>query len=105
MEIVATLGPALYVLVSWAVGGKLLWLWHSTRELPELAFGSCFLIGSVSFIVFASLGPLVEAAPEWVWPVMSAGFAMVCAAAGAMYVATWRIFRTWQRRFPRPCFS
>lgn len=93
MQLAAIVGPALYVLMSWAVGVKLLRLWHRTREVPELAFGTCFLLGSVAFVVFASLGFLVEAAPKLLGPALATGFGLVCAASAAMYVATWRIFR------------
>ena len=46
MEIVGLFGFAAFVVTSFAVGFRLLWLGSQTRQVPELAIGGSFVLAS-----------------------------------------------------------
>jgi hypothetical protein len=98
MGVLGLLGFASFVLVSLAVGARLLALAWRTRELPEAVIGAAlFFGGGIGYALVVTglrvLGPGAEAAPA----VLAVGNACVHAGSLALAVGTWRIFRPGER--------
>jgi len=98
MGVLGLLGFASFVLVSLAVGARLLLLARRTRELPEAVIGAAlFFGGGVGYTLVVLglrvLGPGSEAAPA----ALLVGNAFVHGGSLALAVGTWRIFRPAER--------
>lgn len=98
MGVLGLLGFASFVLVSLAVGARLLALAWRTRELPEAVIGAALFFGggigyALVVIGLRVLGPGSEAAPA----ALVLGNACVHFGSLALGVGTWRIFRPGER--------
>jgi hypothetical protein len=91
------LGLAVQIVASAVVGVRLLRLAARTREVPELALGSAFvLLGTLGhpLAILARSGALT---PEAGAPLLAAALAAQDLACLGIYVMTWRTFRPAER--------
>jgi hypothetical protein len=109
METLAALGGGAFVLVSLAIGLRLMLLARGTGELPEFAVGSALLLlGGLGYPAFS----LARGVPDLgvLARVTLAAAGMACTVLGTSGIAffNWKVFRAdcaWGRRFFAALFA
>jgi hypothetical protein len=95
-------GFGIQVLACAAVGVRLLFLARRTREVPEIAFGLCFLLlGVVGYPVSVLARVHVLDSPGLEGKLLAVGLGAQNLACLALGVGTWRVFQPAWRWAPR----
>lgn len=94
MDALRGIGMAAFLVVSVAVGLRLLCLATRTRKLPELAIGAGFLLAGGLGYPLVFVPELFPGVPRDLhFPVAALGLLCFHLGAGSLWVAVWRIFR------------
>jgi hypothetical protein len=93
-QILVAAGNGLFILVSTAIGLRLLLLWRRTRELPEFLIGAGLLMPAVVTVPFAAFAGLSSPTVANIHiPTLSIGLLGVAASIALLMAFTWRVFR------------
>lgn len=90
--LVATLAS---LVASSVLGARLLRLAHRTREIPELAIGTSFIVaGVIGYVMMLMGNPGTPGlTPEQAFRCFAAGYALIGFGVACIYVFIWRTFR------------
>jgi hypothetical protein len=92
LKILALIGMASFMLSGLLIGARLLWLGRRTKQLPELAIGTIFLLGPLGFaLLIAARAPAFAGHAQAL--VLSGGLSIEASTA-ALFVVTWSIYRS-----------
>lgn len=95
MQSAVTLAFLVSLVALLATGGRMLWTWRRTRQLPELAIGLTMLLGATGGVVEITSIRMIEAGadPHTAFLVQAASRLCYMLGSASLFVGLWRIFR------------